>query len=155
MKYQTPCTNLFSSSLKISVTDCGYSFCCSHRKCPSFLPLVSRKFTITEDMFLRLQPVNTFAFSCGHSLFVNVDHSPPSSAKYKNCGAIPPVSHASSLRDAQLIKTSVTLPLDILALLFTHLLTHFIETSLRSCVSFVGRLSATIRYVHVTIKLCE
>jgi hypothetical protein len=35
MKKQTPCRNLFSSNLKSSVTDFGYSFCCSQTEFPS------------------------------------------------------------------------------------------------------------------------
>jgi hypothetical protein len=41
-----------------------------------------------------------------YGLFKNtvVDHSPPSSAKVKKCGAIPPFSHMSSWLSAYLIK---------------------------------------------------
>jgi hypothetical protein len=40
-------------SLKSSVTD----FACAHHCCPLFLV----QFTVPEEMFLRLQPVTTFA----------------------------------------------------------------------------------------------
>jgi hypothetical protein len=47
---------------------------------------------------------NRGSFPGGKVAGHEADHSPPSSAKVKNGGAIPPLPHTSSWRGAQLIK---------------------------------------------------
>jgi hypothetical protein len=56
-----------SSSLTSYVTDFGHFFFAVLRQnIHHCCPLLLVQFTIPEDMFLRLQPVTTFAFSRGH-----------------------------------------------------------------------------------------
>jgi hypothetical protein len=112
MKEQTPCTNLFFSSLKSSVTDFAYSFLLFSDKMTIIVALWSsyslqfqkmRSFFIVEkkiqkwprqcplgpeSMFLRLQAVTTteevttFAFSIGQISFKEVVPSRESQANY-------------------------------------------------------------------------
>jgi hypothetical protein len=59
----------FSSILRSSVIYSVYSFFAVLRQSAHhFCPLILVQFTIPEDMFLRLQPVTTFAFSRGHNV---------------------------------------------------------------------------------------